>query len=316
MRDFLTNLLSRLRLITAAFLGGSFAAVVPANADPLTAAQILTEFNAVIPGTFSTTSDVEGRLVAGTIANTTSSTFYAMPNPLSSASTYQAVNALTIASCPSCDVNNGGSVNFINSNAGNFNFNAGGGHPKGSLVRNSPPFVMSAFTNPLNTLETNLSTLMPNSTFNGTAFIVTPVNGVAVFDISTTDLDSLSNIAFINLSPSDTIIVNVTGTSFAQIANFNAPDATFNSHTIWNFEGATDLSFKFWHGAVLAGSASVTNSSPIEGFLYAKNFTGDGELHDFPFTPTLVPEPSTWALSMIAFGALGFLGWRRSTRRP
>ena len=52
---------------------------------------------------------------------------------------------------------------------------------------------------------------------------------------------------------------------------------------IWNFEDATSVSVKQWHGAVLAGDASVTNNSPMEGFLYAKNFTGDGELHDFPF---------------------------------
>ena len=82
---------------------------------------------------------------------------------------------------------------------------------------------------------------------------------------------------------------------------------------IWNFEDATSVNVKSWHGAVLAGDASVTNSSPMEGFLYAENFTGGGELHDFPFqgiVPGAVPEPSTWAMMAIGFAGLGFLGLR------
>jgi PEP-CTERM motif len=83
---------------------------------------------------------------------------------------------------------------------------------------------------------------------------------------------------------------------------------------IWNFENATAVNVKSLHGAVLAGDASVTNSSPMEGFLYAKNFTGGGELHDFPFdgtVPGTVPEPSTWAMMATGFAGLGFLCLRR-----
>jgi choice-of-anchor A domain-containing protein len=43
---------------------------------------------------------------------------------------------------------------------------------------------------------------------------------------------------------------------------------------IWNFEDATNITVNQWHGAVLAGDATVTNGSPMEGFLYAKNFVG------------------------------------------
>lgn len=135
-------------------------------------------------------SDVQGRLVAGTIKNTQSSTFYESPNPLEGASTFSAVNALTIQSCPSCNVNNGGSVNYINSHGGALNFNAGGGQPKGSLVQNMPAFTMSEFTGPLNALETQLGGLASNSSVsspnsNSLVFDVTAnTKGLAVFDIT------------------------------------------------------------------------------------------------------------------------------------
>jgi Putative Ice-binding-like adhesive domain/PEP-CTERM motif len=82
---------------------------------------------------------------------------------------------------------------------------------------------------------------------------------------------------------------------------------------IWNFEDATNVTVNQWHGTVLAGDATVTNSSAMEGFLYAENFTGGGELHDFLFDGTLpgaVPEPSTWAMMALGFAGLGFLGFR------
>src|SRR5580658_9287158 len=65
------------------------AASLPARSEVITAGEILDQFNAVVTGDFSTNSEVEGRLVAGTI-------------------------------------NNSGSVNTINSNSGSFNFNGGG----------------------------------------------------------------------------------------------------------------------------------------------------------------------------------------------
>ena len=98
----------------------SAAVAGPAHAQALTAKDIWTQFNAVISDNFETSADVEGRLVAGNIENANSSTFYNNPNPLSAASAYQALNALTITSCPSCNVDNGGQVNYVTSNAGSF----------------------------------------------------------------------------------------------------------------------------------------------------------------------------------------------------
>jgi hypothetical protein len=134
-------------IVAAALAAPVVVAGLPARAAVITANDILDQFNAVVTDNFSTSSDVEGRLVAGNINNSHSSTFYENPNPLSSPSAFQGVNALTIQSCPSCNVNNGGGVDFITSNSGTFNLNGGG-----SVAQNNPAFAMSDFTTPLNGL--------------------------------------------------------------------------------------------------------------------------------------------------------------------
>jgi choice-of-anchor A domain-containing protein len=305
-------------LTAVALVAPVLVAAVPAHAAGLTADSILDQFNAVVTDNFSTNSDVEGRLVAGNINNGQSSTFYENPNPLSSPSAFQGVNALTIQSCPGCNVDHGGGVNFITSNSGTFNLNGGG-----SIAKNNPSFAMSDFTTPLNGLQTDLAGLTSNSTVsspnsNSLVFDVTPVDNVAVFDITGAELaggpGDNYNITFSNETSASTIVINVAG-SFTEGGgeNFNG-DTYLNEHVIWNFEDASNVSVKGWHGAVLAEDATVTNTSAMEGFLYAENFTGGGELHDFPFqgtVPGTVPEPSTWAMMTIGFAGLGFLGLRR-----
>ena len=182
--------MSRLQrgLTAVALAAPVFVAALPAHATVISANEILGQFNAVVSNNFSTNSDVEGRLVAGNINNGGSSTFYENPNALSAPSSFQGVNALTIQSCPSCNVNNGGGVNFITSNAGTFNLNGGG-----SIAQNNPSFAMSDFTTPLNGLQTDLTGLTSNSTVsspnsNSLVFDVTPVDGVSVFDISGAEL--------------------------------------------------------------------------------------------------------------------------------
>ncbi len=301
-------------------VAASAAVAGPAHAQALTAKDIWTQFNAVISDNFDTSADVEGRLVAGNIENANSSTFYNNPNPLAAPSAYQALNALTITSCQSCNVDNGGSVNWVTSIGGapgvSFNLNAGGGNPAGSVKQNDPSFAMSDFTTPLNNAETIIAGLAANSTATITAnsitFNVAPVDNMSVFDITASQLETPN--ASINFDfngaqgPLTGIIINVTGaTSFNELSSMNFNPTTYeDQHVIWNFDGFTSLSFYQWGGAILAGDATVSNQNALNGFLYAENLTGNGELHDYPLLG--VPEPSTWAMLLAGFAGLGFAG--------
>jgi choice-of-anchor A domain-containing protein len=282
----------------------------PAQAAVLTAEDIFTEFNGVVWNNFTTSADVEGRLAANNI--TGGATFY--NHPRGGASEFQAINALAIGNVNG-NVNNGGSVNYVTSitNA-HFNYNGGG-----SLLKNSPNFAISDFTTPLNAEIATLSGLTANSTVNASdnnnvKFNVTAdAKGIAVFDITAAQFQSFAGVQFLNDASAKTIVVNVTGGgNITENFNYVGGNTTYeNNHVIWNFEDATSLSIKTIHGAVLAGEATVTNGSPIEGLLYAKNFNGQGELHDYPFlgvlpTSSAVPEPSTWALMGLGFIGLGF----------
>jgi choice-of-anchor A domain-containing protein len=101
------------------------AAMPAAMAGTLTAQNILDQFNAVIFNTFTSSADVEGRLVVGQTM-TGGASVYINPNNTQAS----AFSAITVygnqTGAGSLNVNNGGGVTIGGTNAGGFTLNSGG----------------------------------------------------------------------------------------------------------------------------------------------------------------------------------------------
>jgi choice-of-anchor A domain-containing protein len=292
----------------------------PVHAAPLTAADILAQFNAVIRGDFASPSDVEGRTVVG--GNVTQgATFFNNPGA-AAPSTFRALTVYgDVTTGGALNVNNGGGATIGGSNAAVINTNGGGGLSTGAI--GMLPAFGSTFVDPLLDLSASLAAL-PMDSFvpvnppgfpNNVVLTAGSGSGLAVFAVTTTYLSSLASFS-VDLNGRSGVVFNVSGASFAANANFlNAVQVARD--VIWNFTDATNIAFGTqWGGTVLAPNATVTNATPIEGTLFANAYRGTGELHSQPFRAplptTAVPEPAGLALFALALTLLAGAMRRRA----
>jgi len=259
---------------------------------PLTALQILQQFDLVDYTNFSSNSDVEGRaIIGGDITSTNSSSFYTNPNGTGGAPASSGFPALTvfgkIDNNININLNNGGSAYIGGSNAGKINYNGGGG-----LV-NSVPETMSAIQGTMNTLGVQLSALTANSTINSSDPNNVNFTGsgstTAIFTVSASTLETFRGLNLIT-NGATSIIINVTGGGAINLSSGLNLNNGFNSdqnHIIWNFENATNVNVSSWDGTILATNATVTNTSQIDGAVIANSFNGQGEVHQYTYEGVL-----------------------------
>jgi choice-of-anchor A domain-containing protein len=106
-------------------LAAALAWNIPADAQPLSAEQILQQFNAVIVDDFSSTADVEGRTVIG--GNMTGGATFALNPTAEAASSFAALTVYgNETSGNTFNVDNASGVAIAGSNAGSFNLTDGG----------------------------------------------------------------------------------------------------------------------------------------------------------------------------------------------
>jgi choice-of-anchor A domain-containing protein len=288
------------------------AATGPARADAMMAKDILSNFNLVTTGNVSTNSDIVGDAVVG--GNLSGATFFGGGANIPSSPDLYLFGKLN----SSLNLNSGGNLYFAGTTSQHVNYNGGGGKLYTTL-----PNALSYYTNPLTDLSTQLADLTATT---GTSFVNGKFNagsntGIVVFDISGSTLASdLVNhdISFTGGKGVTSYIINVIG-------NFTDPSSThFNvdqEDALFNFENATTVNLGQWGASILAPDAAVTITSGgnIEGSLFASSFLGGGELHnnnlfDGALPSAAAPEPSTWAMLIVGFAGLGFLGWRKAHR--
>lgn len=177
-------------------------------------------------------------------------------------------------------------------------------------------------------LSAQLRDLAPTGTMTsaqwrpGLATLTGTSTGINVFNIDgsggTAPWSVIYDLTF--SGPGTGAIVNVAGTSLAgHIAfNFNGLAA---DQVIFNFYEANNVSMSGMNvnGSILAPSALVTLSGgSVMGSVIADRFTAagatvGGQGFSGYASPGAVPEPSTWAMLILGFGAVGAAMRRRQS---
>jgi choice-of-anchor A domain-containing protein len=291
-------------------------------------ASVLPNYNLVVFGNLSDTSDVEGTALIG--GNLVSG---AVPFG-TSLSNQSGIDVLTIGgnidSGATATIEAGGNLLINGSQNGTVNLNGGG-----SIVDGPPPVNVAALqtsminlSNSLNSLAANSTVTLPGSQPSNITFNANFVNGTAIFDVTAASIFQNSNAQEILLDvgsanpATSTVIINVSGSD----VNFdmgNMEDAfdetAWASQILWNFNGATDLNImnsvdvqrELW-GSVLAPSAMTTleSNSPINGTVVVGNADLQGEIH-LPQFDGVIPVPEPTSLAIVA---LGLIPLRRPSR--
>ncbi len=233
--------------------------------------------------------------------------------------------ALAVTNHPS--VNNGGSVYVGGSYTGGINLNGGGSAYTGLGAVDT-----TIFTNALAyslSLSSYLSSLggqtIDTSDPNNWALDVSKIAGsMKVVSIDASKLSLLRTLNITGLTSSDTLVINVLGTTVSGFGvSVNVGSASQVGQILWNFADATyiNISDRQFEGSILAPKAAVVQRMSIEGNLIAATWTtvGSPELHfgsNYTFRGNLqseVPEPGALALggALLAAGCAWGVARRR-----
>lgn len=306
-------------ILAAAALGACAIAPVAARADTASA------YNLFVLGDMKmSSSDTEGRVAVKGNATLGS---YSVGAKASSSTVNLEVGGNLVA--------HGGSTNgktIVGGTTSYQNWSTAGLQPAGTPLTVN----FAAETTRLDWLTTDLAGLTPNGTAStppwGGQYTLTGTNSALnVFDISGAAL-AHTNTFTLNLTPGSIAVINVDGTA----DSFSNAGITINggnaSDVLWNFSQATTLSFSGINllGSVLAPNADYLGGwGQLNGELIVKSFSdqdGATQINDEnPFAGNLlnltntvqnaVPEPQTWALMILGFGAIGATLRRRRVAR-
>lgn len=325
------------------------------HAAPLSAAEVLTQFNTVVLGNANSSSHTDGRSYIGGNLNGGAYVQHAGSTPASNyagltvrgAASNVHVNGLgaVVGGSLSNAIVNSGSAAVggaaANSNfngpayvagaAANANFNGGKlAAPSALLTTNmtaagSTDFaaVLDGLSDQLKALGSTGSTVTMSgnkATFNAVANAA----GMAVFDLSSFDtvLFGMGEFAF-NLNGASTVILNTDIQSANINANFLGGSAqALGKQLLWNFYDATSINLgSQWGGTLLATGAHLNNRQNIEGGVFVNSLNQQGEIHLQTFNGKLsgsaaAQVPEPGTLAILATGLCLIAFTARRRRTP
>jgi hypothetical protein len=137
---------------------------------------------------------------------------------------------------------------------------------------------------------------------NKSADVTTQTNALAALGVTFTDFNNYPKIGLNGSSTDINFGTPLSGIVIIGVHWGNVPDSTFNpsnTGTVGNVSGF----FEFNLGSTPVSSIALTNSQGISGAVLYESGT--------PF----LPEPATWAMMILGFGAAGFAlrRYRRET---
>lgn len=328
---------------------------VLADTSMISGTDVLRTWNLVVLGDLTSSSEVEGKTFVGGDLNGNSSNYQISSSVTTTSTGTPGLTVVGDVNGGAKNLNNGsgavvgGNVNSgLNLNGAAQTVQVGGSISNTNVNQNtvasglasSDPAFSQNLTQQASLIETSVTSLshtMSQQTANsqltingntGTFSAQPDASGVAVFNISSADLNKIGEIQF-NLNGADTVIINVSGSAITLDDNFLGGTQNLGEHVIWNFYEADTLSLTTaWGGSVLAPEASATTSNYIQGSAVFGSLVQNGEMHvgtyagnyeapSDPGTPgtgssggaSSVPEPGMVGMLAAGVGALVF--WRR-----
>lgn len=303
-------------------------AAFPAAAGTPSDGDLLSGFNAITSGNFSSSADSEGPILVG--------------GNLSGSATVMSLGASLPAG-----LSGFGSINVIGNTAGasynanNLTVKVGTANQGATFSGATSVTYGAAWPTPFNTMWQQLTTLsatlsllkstagssLSGSAFTAGAATVDGVSNVAVLNITAAQLESVGN-PTMTLGSASIFIINVdtsgTGGKYTPAGGTNFNGQAYAGNVLWNFYNASSIGITTeFGGSILAPGAAVSNTGPIDGSVVAASFAGNGEIHYKPMSTTginLVNAASTTGAAVPEPGSIflllgGVAGLARALRR-
>lgn len=318
-------------------------AIAEAASIPITAvtpSELLADFNVIVDQNLSNMNEIEGpvlvggnlkatgplnasRVILGATAGTTAITGYGEVDVFGNV--LAGTNASVMNSVTYIGGTNGGSI--LSPGAGSRL--SGYAFPFGATAAMNAATFEDYIWDPLMSVSSNLGGMTSLSSFSispmrvGTLTGAVNANGLAVFNLTVGELNSLTSIVLagclVNRGPC-TAVINVTGAGAFQ-QRFAMPSGAL-SNMIFNFENTTtnpstipNVSLdNLWTASILDTVGSVNSIHIMTGNIVALNYTTTDELHLPGFdckgsscTAVPVPEPGAMPILGLALSALAVM---------